>query len=186
MSFMDAFTSAVLPHFKEWRLMCGFSGLTGHSGVTITWSCSGTLEKCHNCVSSAAGVSSCGHFDFSPSKTPYETRQSWIRPQPLWFITVWRFCVWLRRWLTFHTRLQGRWQLNQYLHWWCWRENFSHKPEPKGRVSVDALFSAEELQSSRRLVGSTFLHHLLWETDILPQNKWSVITCLFQTHFSIR
>ncbi len=125
----------------------------------------------------AAGVSSCGHFDFSPSKTPYETRQSWIRPQPLWFITVWRcFCVWLRRWLTFHTRCRERWQLNQYLHWWCWRENFSQKPNPKAGSAWTLCFQPESYRAAGDWSGSTFLHSSAVR-NILPQNKWAAITC---------
>lgn len=52
MSFKDVFTSVILSNGKDWWLMACFSGVTEQPLVMITWSGSGTLGNCHNCVSS--------------------------------------------------------------------------------------------------------------------------------------
>lgn len=97
---------------------------------------------------------------FHLQKHPMKRDISWIRPQPLWFITVWRcFCFWLRTQLTFHTHCRERRGLNQYLRWWCcWRENFSQKPNPKTGSEWTLCVRLESYRAAGDCSGSTFLH----------------------------
>lgn len=148
MSFMDVFTS----HDKEWRFMGGFSGVTGHSGVPITRSCSGTLANCHN------GMSSCCRCVFMWAFRLFTFKN-----------TLWKEAIvnqtattvihnWMKMFLCltqdvayFPHSLQGKTTAESVSPLVVLEGELLTEAEPKGRVSVDDLFSAGELQSSRRL-----------------------------------
>ncbi len=133
--------------------MCGFSGVTGHSGVTITRSCSGTLGKCHNCVSSCCRCVFMWAFRLFTFKNTLWNEA--IVNQTA--TTVIHNCIKMFLCLTqdmayFPHSLQGKTTAESVSPLVVLEGELLTEAELKGRFSVDALFSAGELQSSRRLV----------------------------------
>lgn len=131
----------------------------------------------------AVGVSSCGHFDFSPSKTPYEKK--YIVNQTA--TTVIHICMKMFLFLTqdaayFPHSVQGKTMAESVSPLVVLLEGeLLTDAEPKGWVSVDALCSFGELQSSRRLFWfhvSPFVS-LEKNGNSLPRNRCLLVPTAF-------
>lgn len=132
--------------------MGGFRCVTGLSGVTITWSCSRTLGNCHSFVSS------CWRCVFMWALRLFTFKNT------LWNEAIMNQTAttvihnWMKMFLCltqdvayFPHSLQGKTTAESVSPLVVLEGELLTEAEPKGRVSVDDLFSAGELQSSRRL-----------------------------------
>lgn len=183
MSFKDVFTSVVLSYGKDWRLMACFSGVTGQPRVTITWSGSGTLGNCHNCVSSCCRCVFMWAFRLFTFKNTL-WKEIYVNQTAT---TVIHNCMKMFLFLTqnaayFPHSVQGKTIAESVSPLVVLLEGeLLTEAEPKGWVSVVTLCSFGELQSSRRL----FWFHVspfvsLEKNGIsLPRNKCLLVPTPF-------